>query len=147
MKGINKSFFVILVFFLCCFQAGSQDLTETYFKNPTREISIIIAPEGYYPKHIPVFTNEKIKIYLTSTLPGHLSTCLMVPEKSLFMSVTKGKISEGLVSFKKDGVYKFYCPTGKIEGKFIVYRKGLKKEVRANIGGKSYKKEWLPREK
>ena len=48
---------------------------------------------------------------------------------------------------KKDGVYKFYCPTGKIEGKFIVYRKGLKKEVRANIGGKSYKKEWIPREK
>lgn len=147
MKRINKSFFIALVVFLWSFHVKSEGLTETYFKNPTREISIIIAPEGYYPKHIPVFTNEKIKIYLTSTLPGHLNTCLMVPEKSLFMSVTKGKISEGTISFKKDGVYKFYCPTGKIEGKFIVYRKGLKKEVRANIGGKSYKKEWMPREK
>ena len=147
MKRINKSFFFVIGVVLWCFQAESQSLTETYFKKPAREISIIIAPEGYYPKHIPVFTNEKIKIYLTSTLPGHLSTCLMVPEKSLFMSVTKGKISEGTISFKKDGVYKFYCPTGKIEGKFIVYRKGLKKEVRANIGGKSYKKEWMPREK
>ena len=147
MERINKSSLVILAFFLWCFQADSQSLTETYFKKPMREISIIIAPEGYYPKHIPAFTNEKIKIYLTSTLPDHLSTCLMVPEKSLFMSVTKGKISEGFISFKKDGVYKFYCPTGKIEGKFIVYRKGLKKEVRANIGGKSYKKEWVPREK
>jgi len=132
---------------LWCFFVKAETLTETYFKNPTREISIIIAPEGYYPKHISVFTNEKIKIYLTSTLPGHLSTCLMVPEKSLFMSVRNGKISEGTISFKKDGVYKFYCPTGKIEGKFIVYRKGLKKEVRANIGGKSYKKVWMPKEK
>ena len=147
MKGINKSFLIALALSLWVFCVKAGSLTETYFKNPTREISIIIAPEGYYPKHIPVFTNEKIKIYLTSTLPSHLNTCLMVPEKSLFMSVSKGKISEGSISFKKDGVYKFYCPTGKIEGKFIVYRKGLKKEVRANTGGKSYKKEWIPREK
>ena len=139
-------FLVILGVLLGSSLVKANTLTETYFKNPTREI-FIIAPEGYYPKHIPVFINEKIKIYLTSTLPGHLSTCLMVPEKSLFMSVQKGKISEGVISFKQDGVYKFYCPTGKIEGKFIVYRKGLKKEVRANIGGKSFKEEWIPKEK
>ena len=35
---------------------------------PTREISIIVTKEGYYPKSLSVFEGEKVKFYVTSTL-------------------------------------------------------------------------------
>ena len=146
MKVFNKYSF-ILFFLLSTTFSWAQMLEEKTYKSPYKEVSIIIAPEGYYPKNITLFTGEKVKLYLTSILENHITTCLMLPEKSLFMSVQKGHISEGSLFFEKDGVYKFYCPTGKIEGKFVVLKKGRKRRPSIMRTKGAKRKTWMPREK
>lgn len=88
------------------------------FDVPVREISLIATPEGYYPESFSVFAGEKIKFYLTGT--GNTPSCLMLPDKELFLSAQKGNVSEGTIFFPKTGVFKFYCPTGKIKGRITV---------------------------
>ena len=146
MKVLIKCFFV-LFFLLGSTYSWGQILEEKSYKSPYKEVSIIIAPEGYYPKNITLFTGEKVKLYLTSILEQHITTCLMLPEKSLFMSVQRGNISEGGLFFEKAGVYKFYCPTGKIEGKFVVLKKGRKRRLNVMSTKGAKGKVWMPREK
>ncbi len=149
MKEFIKVLFITFGFLKggLVIDSQAQILEEKVYKNPYKEISIIIAPEGYYPKNISLFTGEKVKVYLTSILDQNVSTCLMLPEKGLFMSVRRGEISEGGLFFKREGIYKFYCPTGKIEGKFIVLKKGKKRrmDIMSTKGPKG--KVWMPKEK
>ena len=149
MKELIKVLFITFVFSNGAFvmDLQGQILEEKVYKSPYKEISIIIAPEGYYPKNISLFTGEKVKVYLTSILDQNISTCLMLPEKGLFMSVRRGAISEGGLFFKREGVYKFYCPTGKIEGKFIVLKKGKKRRMDIMSTKGPQGKVWMPKEK
>lgn len=89
---------------------------------PRREYSVIVSNEGYYPDKLLVFQGERVKFFITSTIDE--PSCFMLPEKNLFMSVNKGKISENEVLFDTPGVYKFYCPAGKIKGTITVIPRG-----------------------
>lgn len=105
------------------FMNETQALESTFaqskkFDVPVREISLIATPEGYYPEAFSVFAGEKVRFYLTNT--GNTPSCLMLPDKELFLSAQKGNVSEGTAFFPKTGVYKFYCPTGKIKGRITV---------------------------
>jgi plastocyanin len=105
------------------FMDETQALESTFaqtkkFDVPVREISLIATPEGYYPEAFSVFAGEKVRFYLTNT--GNTPSCLMLPDKELFLSAQKGNVSEGTAFFPKTGVYKFYCPTGKIKGRITV---------------------------
>jgi hypothetical protein len=98
------------------------------------------------------FVGERVQIYLTSTTD--YPSCLMMPEKSVFMSARKGELSEKVTFFSKSGVVKFSCPNGNIKGEFVVLKKrtNLKKagdEIRrASIDEKIVPKikVWLPKD-
>lgn len=108
--------------------------------SPTREISIILTKEGYYPKGISVFEGEKVKFYVTSTVeePG----CLIVESHKIFLAANKGKITEAEAVFDKAGEFSFYCPSSKNDGKIVV----LKKNNREIASEKNEPAVWKPRE-
>jgi plastocyanin domain-containing protein len=116
------------------------------FSVPVREVSIIATDEGFYPRRISIFKGEKLKIFLTGK--DKKPSCLTIPDKDLFMSANVGEITEGSAFFKKAGVYKFYCPTGKIEGRITVLEKPNKEEkVKRKIASEPAKNRiWIPRE-
>jgi len=128
----------------------SQFAQSKKFDVPVREISLIATPEGYYPEAFSVFAGEKVKFYLTNT--GDTPSCLMLPDKELFLSAQKGHVSEGDAFFPKTGVYKFYCPTGKIKGRItVIPRPKTEEELEAErkLASERVKKKvrvWYPKE-
>lgn len=119
---------------------------ETRFSVPVREISIIATDEGYYPRRISVFKGERLKIFLTGKDKN--PSCLTIPSKELFMAANRGEITEGSAYFKKTGVYRFYCPTGKIEGRITVLERPSKEEkIKRKIASKPHRiRHWSPKE-
>ena len=112
---------------------------------PTREQAIIVGPAGYYPERITLFEGEKIHIFLTSATEEN--SCMIVAEKKLFLSARKGEIREGELYFDKPGSFKFYCPTGKIEGKITVLKKPMTlKEERSIASKKASVEIWSPKD-
>jgi plastocyanin len=115
---------------------------------PRRDHSIIISPEGYYPSHISIFQGEKVRFFVTNT--DEESSCLLLPDKKLYMEVRKGEISEGEAVFEKPGTYPFYCPKGKIKGQIVVLEKiqdKIRRQVaQQNSERKSLIKIWRPRD-
>ena len=97
---------------------------------PQRNYSIIATDEGFYPQKLALFAGEKIHLFLTATTKK--SSCFIMDEKNIFIGVSKGKISEFELYFDAPGSYRFYCPTGKIQGEFVVLeppRKSLQKRI------------------
>ncbi len=110
---------------------------EKKLEKPTREISIIVTKEGYYPKSLSVFEGEKVKFFITSTVED--PSCVIVESHKVFMAATKGKITEGEAVFDKAGEFAFYCPSSKNDGKIVVLRKHQpKREIASDV--------WMPRE-
>ena len=120
--------------------------TKTKFSVPVREVSIIATDEGFYPRRISIFKGERLKIFLTGKDKN--PSCLTIPSKDLFMAANIGEITEGSAFFKKAGVYKYYCPTGKIEGRITVLERPSKEEkIKRKIASKSNKtRYWMPKE-
>ncbi len=107
---------------------------------PTREISIIVTKEGYYPKSLSVFEGEKVKFYVTSTLDE--PHCMIVEGHKVFLAANKGKVTEAEATFDKAGEFAFYCPSSKSDGKIVVMKKFSPKREIA-----SEKSEvWTPKE-
>ena len=94
------------------------------FKNPLREVSIIVTPEGYYPDKIAVFEGEKVRFFVTSTTDD--PHCFVIDKHKIFLGATKGKMTEGESIFNSPGKYKFYCPSYKAKGSLTVIPKGRK---------------------
>lgn len=147
---MTKYFFeAILGVAICvvCFMQVSMALELDYgrpkkFKTPYREVAIIVTEEGYYPEKISVFQGEKVRFFITSTtdIPG----CLIMPDKEVFLSARKGKVSETEVYFEKDGRFKFYCPSGKMNGHITAIRKESQtKQLKRTIA--SEPRVWMPR--
>ena len=124
-----------LFLFLFITTAVSADAEKTI---PTREISIIVTKEGYYPKSISVFEGEKIKFYVTSTVED--PNCLIVESHKVFLAANKGKVTEAEAVFDKPGEFAFYCPSSKNDGKVVVMKKSVPKREIAS------EKQWTPRE-
>jgi len=116
------------------------------FAVPVREHSIIVTPEGFYPKQISLFAGEKLKLFVTSTLDK--PSCFMMKGKDIFLPAKKGEIAEGSVYFKKPGKFRYYCPTGKISGVITVLERHSDKLKRSRgiASGKSRRRKWLPKE-
>ena len=94
---------------------------------PERSLSIIVGKEGFYPQNLSVFEGEKLKIFITSI--SDEPSCFTLPEKNLFLSALKGKISEGVLYFDRQGIYKFHCPAGNIQGSITVLKKKTFKDA------------------
>ncbi len=92
---------------------------------PTREISIIVTKEGYYPKSLSVFEGEKVKFYVTSTLDE--PHCMIVEGHKVFLAANKGKVTEAEATFDKAGSFAFYCPSSKSDGKIVVMKRFVPK--------------------
>lgn len=126
--------FLIPVFILFSFATLAEDKK---LEKPTREISIIVTKEGYYPKSLSVFEGEKVKFFVTSTVED--PSCVIVESHKVFMAAAKGKVTEGEAVFDKAGEFAFYCPSSKNDGKIVVLRKHQpKREIASDV--------WMPRE-
>jgi len=134
---ITMKVFVAVLFSFSCLAAGPVKVA------PTREVSIIVTKEGYYPKSISVFEGEKVKFYVTSTVEE--PNCLIVEAHKVFMAANKGKITEGETTFDKAGEFAFYCPSSKNDGKIVVLKKQLPKREIASEKEDS-DMVWKPRE-
>lgn len=109
---------------------------------PTREVSIIVTKEGYYPKSVSVFEGEKIKFFVTSTVED--PSCVIVEAHKVFLAANKGKLTEGETVFDKAGEYSFYCPGSKNDGKVVVIKKVVAKREVASENKESMI--WTPKE-
>lgn len=113
-KYIKYLTFFLIGFVWMSFNAAySLDLTL-----PERSYSIISTAEGFYPQKLALFAGEKVRLFLTATTKAN--SCFIMDSKNLFLGVEKGKVTELDIYFDRPGEHRFYCPTGKIEGKFIV---------------------------
>ena len=109
-----------LLLFAMCLLSSLSVLAETVV--PTREVSVIVTPEGYYPKNLTVFQGERVKFYLTSTVDK--PDCMILQGHKVFMAATRGKVTEGETTFDHPGTFAFYCPATKHDGKITVIKKG-----------------------
>jgi hypothetical protein len=112
------------------------------FATPLRKYSVIITDEGYYPQELVAFAGERLKLFVTSTKDR--ASCLLMPDKKLFLSVVKGKVAEGELFFNTAGSYKFYCPTGKIKGKITIMPR--KNTVDRKVASENIVNIWLPKD-
>jgi hypothetical protein len=72
--------FLFIPFLVHAMEAGKPQ--------PSREISIIVTKEGYYPRSLSVFEGEKVKFYVTSTLDE--PHCMIVEGHKVFLAANKG---------------------------------------------------------
>lgn len=129
-----KIFFIL--FFVSSFAMAKESMI------PTREVSVIVTKEGYYPKTLSVFEGEKIKFYVTSTVEE--PNCLIVESHKVFMAANKGKVTEAEAVFDKAGEFAFYCPSSKNDGKIVVLKKSVPKREIASE--KNDGMLWTPKE-
>ena len=142
----------MLIICLMAIIEGVQALDYDYgkaktFKHPLREVSIIVTPEGYYPRRVSLFEGERIRFFITSITDQ--SSCFMLPQKNIFIPANKGEVSEVEVLFKSHGQFQFHCPTGKIKGNITVLAKETEEQkIQRKIASQRNKrvKIWMPRE-
>ncbi len=140
--------FYILSAACCCNSYALEDFYNkaSKYEVPKRNLSVIAAPEGFYPKKFTVFVGELVRFYVTGT--SDTPSCLILKGKDLFLGAKKGKISEGQVYFDKAGKYQFYCPTGKISGQITVIERPDQKRsrIRRETASQKIIKIWRPRD-
>lgn len=140
--------FLSILLFSTFIQNGmAEELTKPESQklaHPTREISIIVTKEGYYPKSISVFEGEKVKFYVTSTVEE--PNCVIVESHKVFMAANKGKVTESETIFDKAGEFAFYCPSSKNDGKVVVLKKAMPKRDVASEKKGDEPSVWMPRE-
>ena len=125
-------------------------LEETYFLDktldvPYREMAIIIGKEGFYPNRITLYKGEKVRFFITSA--GTDSACFNIPDKNVFSSPVKDKITETEVYFDKVGVFQFNCPNNTFTGRVMVLEKYSDIEESKRRGLASDKvKIWRPKD-
>jgi hypothetical protein len=115
--------------------------------HPTKEFSIIVTKEGYYPKTISVFEDEKVRFFVTNLTND--PACVIVTGHEVFLAAEKDKITEGEVVFKTHGVYPFYCPSSKHRGDITVIqrkKKIIERKV-ASEEGPAKEGPWMPKDK
>jgi len=113
---------------------------------PVQKRSVIISRYGFFPQTISLFEGEKVQLFLTSTMKA--PTCFFMPDRKLYLTVNNREITEGELYFRKAGVYKFYCPLGKISGEFrvLVRKNKVIKNVERKVASKKIVKFWKPKE-
>ncbi len=144
MEGFSvKSIIIFVLMFSVTVQADV--FKEKSFKRPTREVSIIITEDGFYPNKVMAFQGEKVRFFVTSTVDD--SQCFLLQKHEVFLSAEKGKVNEGETLLDHAGRFKFYCPSSKFEGYLTVFEK-FKAEAKQkrDIASDSKPNYWLPRD-
>lgn len=131
--------FVMPISLISSVAYGEDEKKVKLFKRPVREISIILTKEGYFPDKIVAHEGEQVRFFITSTLDK--PECFVVEDHKIFLSATKGKISEAYDVFKYPGKYKFYCPSSKHQGHITIIGNGQGREIASEKP--AY---WLPRD-
>jgi hypothetical protein len=144
----------ILLLLLFSINSWAIDYGEESLENkikllpkPVRDVSIIVTPEGYYPKEISVFEGDKVHFYVTSTKDD--PDCFMLSEYSVFLSAQKGKITEGEAEFNRSGIFNYYCPSSKMGGKVVVLKRKSAEPPKATPDRMEARKPaavWMPKE-
>jgi plastocyanin len=116
---LNSLLFLLILPISLMANAYGQKALE--FKQPLREVSVIVTPEGYYPNQISVFEGERVRFFVTSTVDK--PHCFVVDEHKVFLAAEKGKMTEGETLFRRPGKYKFYCPSSQEKGFVTVIEK------------------------
>jgi plastocyanin len=125
-----------ILFYLMLSSAGAQ---------PHREVSIIVTPEGYYPQSVTVFQGEVVKFYVTSTI--ETPDCFLLQGHEVFLAANKGKVTEAQTKFQHPGVYNYYCPSTKHQGKVTVMQKyAPKTEPVRKVASENDPALWVPKE-
>lgn len=122
---------------------GSKEDQKVWYKNPKREVSVILTDEGYFPENIVVFKNEKVNFFITST--SEEMGCFIVDKHQVFVGAKKGKITKAEATFSNVGKYKVYCPTSKHAGQITVLEKKSEKPKR-EVASSKVSREWMPKE-
>lgn len=127
LKLVYKGLFFLFIVPILLIRIGvvsAKATNSTHFKDPLREVSIIVTPEGYYPDKIAVFEGEKVRFFVTSTTED--PHCFVIDKHKVFLGAKKGKMSEGETIFHTPGKFKFYCPSYQSQGYLTVLSKGRK---------------------
>jgi len=109
-----------------------------------REVSVIVTAEGYYPKSLTVFQGESVKFYVTSTVEA--PDCFLLQGHEVFLAANKGKITEAQTKFEHTGVYNYYCPSSKHQGKVTVLKKFVPQAAPARKMASEDPAVWVPKE-
>lgn len=121
---------------------------EAVMTTPTREFSVIVTKEGYYPRKISLFAGEKLRLFVTNLTDEQ--NCLIVTGHNIFLAAQKGNITEGEALFDRPGVYPFYCPSSKFNGQITVIEKKKKVVIlpqRGIASEKSAPAVWMPKDR
>ena len=122
--------------------SSKNKVKNMIFKVPKRHISIIVTPEGFYPKSISVFEGERVRFFVTSTMDT--PSCFMLNEKELFLSASKGRVTEGEVYFANAGDFEFHCPSSKNKGFLTVIGR---RKIRRKVANEAQApKVWMPKD-
>jgi len=115
------------------------------FKNPLREISIIVTDDGFYPNKIMAHEGEVLRFFVTST--SKKAQCFVLQKHDVFIAAETGVINEIEIEIKKPGRFKFYCPSSKFLGYLTVIEKSLEdtEQARRDIASKKHNY-WMPRD-
>lgn len=140
-----KKLLVFICFISTVLYAEEDGFKKKVFKEPLREISVIVTDEGYYPNRIMAFEGERVRFYVTST--SKKGQCFILKNHEIFVSAEKGQVNEVEFIAEKTGRFKFYCPSAKFQGHLTVFEKAdkVKEEVKRKVASEkpSY---WLPRD-
>ncbi len=140
-----------LLFTFCIllgFKSYAADLNQNFkkrsFKNPLREVSVIVGDDGFYPSTITAFEGERLHFFITSSTKK--SQCFVLQKHEVFVSAEFGMINETEVVLEYPGRYKFYCPSHKFEGHLTVLSKDKPEEQISRTVASEKPKYWTPRD-
>ena len=116
------------------------------YDHPIREVSVIASDEGFYPERITGYVGEKMRFFIISSTQQ--PSCFFLQDKKIFLSAEKGQVHSAEAYFDKEGIYEFYCPTGKIKGRLSVIERPDDKKKReiASEQARSKVRVWRPRD-
>lgn len=107
----------------------------------TRKLSFIIDDYGIYPESFSAFEGEQLEIYVTSTSK---KSCLMIEGHDLFISASKGKVSEGKIVLNSTGNYNVYCPSDKYKASVTVLTNKTNRDIASSVVNKP--SVWTPKD-
>lgn len=135
----------LLLFLMLIAATGRTGEQVMNLDHPLREISIIASDTGYYPSSPIAFVGERVRFFVTTTTEQ--KRCLILPDKSIFLSMEKGKIDEGEFIAMEAGTYKFHCPTGKMHGILTVLKHPVDKKRELASEAEGRVKIWFPKDR
>ena len=137
---------------LCAFVfpiiTNAQDMSSRFrrknFKFTQRDLSVIVAEDGFYPNHLVAFKGEKIRLFITSS--SKKDSCFVLQKHEVFIAAEISVVNEAEFVADQSGRFRFYCPSSDFEGFLTVFEKDKpKEEVDRSIASEK-PKYWTPRD-